>query len=382
METVRFGIIGLGMMGREFASAAARWCHLPDMDIRPEIVSICSRTLAEKNVAWYRDAVPTIRQVTGDYREVIANPDVDVVFCAVPHNLHEEMYTAVLEGGKHLMGEKPFGIDMKANDAILSAIEKHPSLFVRCTSHFHFYPAVQKICGMIEEKAFGTIIEVEAGFLHSSDLDPMKPINWKRMIEYNGEYGSMGDLGMHVCHVPFSAGWIPGNVRAILSNIVTGRPDGKGGVAPCETWDNATLLCETTDTGSGGVFPMTLKTHRIAPGEMNSWYLSVYGTKASARFSTKNPKLLQVLDYTGGEQAWRHIDTGQETAFKTISGGIFTLSFSDALLQMWAAFLYELKHGEPLGKFAGCVTPEETVLSHRLFTAALQSHKTKAVVTV
>ena len=88
---------------------------------------------------------------------------------------------------------------------------------------------------------FGRIIEVEAGFLHSSDLDPHKPINWKRMIEFNGEYGCMGDLGMHVLPRPLRAGWTPANVRAILSNIVPERPDGKGGMAPCETWDNAVL---------------------------------------------------------------------------------------------------------------------------------------------
>lgn len=381
MHTVRFGIIGLGMMGREFASAAARWCHLPDMEVRPEIVSICSKTLNEKNVAWYTGNFPSIKQVTGDYREVIANPDVDVAFIAVPHNLHEEMYIAALEGGKHLIGEKPFGIDKAANDSILGAIARHLDLFVRCTSHFIFYPAVQEICCMIENDEFGEIIEVEAGFLHSSDLDPGKPINWKRILEFNGEYGCMGDLGMHVLHVPFRAGWTPRNVRAILSNIIKERPDGKGGTVPCKTWDNATLLCQTELSG-GESFPMTVKTHRIAPGEMNSWYLSILGTKRSARFSTKNPKLLQVLDYTGGKQAWQHIDTGQKSAFKTISGGIFTVSFSDALLQMWAAFLYELTTGEPLSRFTGCVTPAETALSHRLFRAALESEKNGTVVEV
>ena len=35
MKRIRFGIIGCGLMGREFASAAARWCHLPEMDVRP-----------------------------------------------------------------------------------------------------------------------------------------------------------------------------------------------------------------------------------------------------------------------------------------------------------------------------------------------------------
>jgi predicted dehydrogenase len=41
MRTVRFGIIGCGLMGREFASAAARWCHLVQRDVIPEIVAVC-----------------------------------------------------------------------------------------------------------------------------------------------------------------------------------------------------------------------------------------------------------------------------------------------------------------------------------------------------
>ncbi|MCK4966143.1 Gfo/Idh/MocA family oxidoreductase, partial [bacterium] len=314
-----------------------------------------------------------------DYMDIVNSPDIDAVYCAVPHHLHEEFYCKIIESGKALLAEKPFGINLEANTSIINKIKEYPNSFVRCSSEFPFFPAVQRICDLIEENVFGTIIEVECGFLHSSDLDPEKPINWKRMVEYNGEYGCMGDLGMHVCHVPFRAGWIPQNVRALLSNIMTERPDGKGGLAGCETWDNAVLLCETVDIKSGNTFPMTIKTQRIAPGEKNTWYLSILGTKASARFSTKNPKLLQVLEYSGGEQTWQYIEMGQETAFKTITGGIFEFGFSDSILQMWAGFLYELKNGKPLKTFAGCVTPEETSLSHRLFTAALESHKNRTV---
>lgn len=364
-------------MGREFASAAARWCHLTDMEIKPEIVAVCTRDISSPSVKWFTGSFPGITQVTGDCRELAENPDVDAVYCAVPHHLHEEFYVTIIESGKHLMGEKPFGIDKKANDAILRAINNHPESLIRCSSEFPFYPAAQKICDMIERRDFGTIIEVEAGFLHSSDLNPAKPINWKRIIEFNGEYGCMGDLGMHVCHIPFRAGWIPQNVRAMLSNIMKERPDGNGVMVPCETWDNATLLCETADTAGGGTFPMTIKTQRISPGEKNTWYLSILGTKASARFSTKNPRLLTVLNYNDGEQDWRQVDIGYESAFKTVTGGIFEFGFTDAILQMWASFLYELKNGRPLKKFAGCITPEETALSHTLFTAALESHKKK-----
>lgn len=378
MRTVKFGIIGCGLMGREFASAAARWCHLPEIDVRPEIIAVCDTS--EKILKWYTDNFKGITQVTSDYKQLLANKEVEAVYIAVPHNLHAELYCAAIEAGKHLFGEKPFGIDKNANGQIMNCINKHPNIFVRCSSEFPFFPAMQKIGKMIENNVWGQILEVNCGFLHSSDLDFNKPINWKRMLKFNGEYGCMGDLGMHACHVPFRAGWMPKKVSAILSKIVKERPDGKGGMAPCETWDNSTIFCLAEDINSKQQFPMTIKTQRIAPGNKNTWYFEVIGTKTSARWSSKQANTVEILEYTGGEQAWQVIDMGHEMSYKSITGGIFETGFSDSILQMWAAFLYELHHGKPISKFAGCVTPEETAQSHRLFTAALESQKTNSTV--
>ncbi|MEJ2704522.1 MAG: Gfo/Idh/MocA family oxidoreductase, partial [Sedimentisphaerales bacterium] len=250
METLRFGLIGCGMMGREFTSAAARWFHLPKMRIRPEIVAISRRDISAEKVRWFTDNIPTLKQVTADYRELLDNREVDAVYISVPHHLHREFYCAALEAGKHLMGEKPFGIDKKANGTIVTCAREHQDCFVRCSSQFMFLPAAQRIGRMIEAEAFGTIIEVNVGFLHCSDLNPAKPINWKRTVQYNGEYGCMGDLGPHVCAFPFRAGWIPVNVRAVLSNLMPKRPNTQGDMVPCETWDNATLLCEAKDSAS------------------------------------------------------------------------------------------------------------------------------------
>ena len=379
MDTVKFGIIGLGLMGREFASAAMRWSHLPDMDVKPEIIAICDKNLTPDMEKWYREGLGTVEQAVTDYKELLANKDVEAVYCAVPHNLHEQIYVDIINSGKHLMGEKPFGIDKKANKAILDALNKNQDVVARCASEFPFTPAMQKMGEMIEEEAFGEIIEVEAGFLHSSDLDVNKPINWKRMIKFNGEYGVMGDLGMHTLHFPLKAGWKLVDVRAVLSNLVKERPDGKGGMAPCETWDNATLLCQAEDS-RGRSFPMTVKTQRIAPGEKNTWYLNVKGMKSSAFFTTRKINTLEVIKYEGKEQIRQEYEMGHQVTFKSITGGIFEVGFSDLIMQMWAAFLYELKNGKPKSRFSGCVTPEETAVSHSLFTAALESHKNESTV--
>ncbi|MCL6549057.1 MAG: Gfo/Idh/MocA family oxidoreductase, partial [Alicyclobacillus sp.] len=267
-RTLRFGVIGAGLMGKEFASAVMRWCHLEGLDVLPSLVAVCD--VNERALEWFREHVPTVERVTTDYRELLSDPSVDAVYCALPHHLHGRVYAEVIRAGKHLMGEKPFGIDQAANREILAACGERPEVLVRCSSEFPFFPGAYQIAKFVREGRFGRIIEVEAGFWHSSDLNPEKPINWKRRVETNGAYGCMGDLGLHVVHLPFRFGWRPRNVRALLANIVPERPDGKGGRIACDTWDNALLVCEA-EAEDGTTFPMTLTMKRIAPGHANTW---------------------------------------------------------------------------------------------------------------
>ncbi len=376
-RVVRFGIIGGGLMGREFASAAARWVHLADIGVRPEIAVVCD--LNPEVLAWYERLESRPRLVT-DYGELLADDSVEAVYCAVPHHLHEELYTAILREGKHMLGEKPFGIDLTANDAINAEIAAHPELFVRCSSELPFFPGGQEVARFIRERRFGRVLEVRSQFLHSSDLDPSKPINWKRRAELNGEYGCMGDLGMHALHLPLRAGWMPRTVYAILSDVVSERPDGGGGRAACDTWDNAVLLCEARDGDVG--FPLRIETKRIAPGETNTWVTEIDGTEGSIAFSTKLPKTLRFMEYRpGGKQAWQTLDLGSQSAYPTITGAIFEFGFADAILQMWAAFLDELAHGrDGMRQPFYCATPDEAAATHRLFTAALRSYAERAVV--
>src|SRR4051794_23451644 len=148
MRTIRFGIIGCGMMGREFASATARWCHLTQLSARPEIVAICNRSPGP--FEWFRQNFPGINQFTNDYQALLANAEIDAVYIAVPHHLHREIFCAAIRAGKHFLGEKPFGIDLSANEAIQAELLLHPNVFARCTAQFSFYPAAQRLCDLIE----------------------------------------------------------------------------------------------------------------------------------------------------------------------------------------------------------------------------------------
>ena len=372
-HTTRIGIIGGGLMGREVASALSRWFVLENFPVHAELTAVCD--LAEKQREWFR-RIPSVKLLTADYHELLASPDVDVVYVAVPHNMHETIYLDVLKAGKDLLAEKPFGIDLKAARAIADAA-KSSGRFVRCSSEFPFLPGAQRAYQIAREGKLGKVLEIHSGFHHSSDLDPTKPANWKRQVKTCGAIGVMGDLGMHAVHVPFRLGWNPKRVYAQLQKIYHERPDGKGGMATCDTWDNAMLHTEVEIDGSE--VPVRFEMKRLAPSETNTWFIEILGTDGGVKFSTKEPKTLWTFQ-RGKEQLWQKTDLGFNGPFPTITGGIFEPGFPDCFLQMWAAYIAE-RAGKLDGRF-GCVTPEEAVRSHELFEAALKSQETKSSVTL
>lgn len=185
----------------------------------------------------------------------------------------------------------------------------------------------------------------------------------------------MNDLGLHVAHLPLRLGLRPRSVHAQLQRVYRTRPDGKGGSAVCDTWDNAVL--HTSVEVAGDPVPMTLEMKRMAPGETNTWVFEMLGTDGGVRFSTKEPKTLWTYR-RGKEQAWERTDLGFDMPFKAITGAIFEPGFPDILMQMWAAFLAE-RAGKLDGRF-GCATPDEAVAHHEIWAAALESQRAQTVV--
>ncbi len=362
------GIIGGGLMGREAAIAIARWPALLETGLpRPRLVAVADVNPAVLD--WYEAPHKFI-----DYQQLVALDEVDVVYVAVPHHLHEKIYCDVLDAGKDLFAEKPFGIDAVACRRILKKV-KETGRFVRCSSEFPFYPVVQQAYDYLLATNIGIPIEGRCAFLHSSDLDPAKPINWKRQVATCGEVGVMGDLGLHVCHLPFRLGFKSRTVFAKLQKIYYERPDGHGGIAACDTWDNATIHSEIEWKDS--VFPFAFEMKRIAPGEMNTWEFELIGTEGGVRVSTKHPKTLSIFGGSRPYQGWTQIDVGSQSVIKTITGPIFETGFSDAILQMWGAYIAE-RAGTLGGRF-GCASPEEALRSHRLFHAALDQAALRAL---
>lgn len=238
-------------------------------------------------------------------------------------------------------------------------------------------PGAHRAYQLARSGGLGQLLEIRVGFHHSSDLDPSKPANWKRQVKSCGEIGVMGDLGMHVTHIPLRLGWNPRRLYSQLQKVYYERPDGKGGLTACDTWDNAMLHADVEIEGKE--VPMRLEMKRLAPAETNSWYVEILGTDAGVKYNTREPKTLWTFRRSK-EQSWQRTILGFQSQFPTSTGGIFEPGFPDCFLQMWAAFLAE--RAGKLGGGFGCVTPEEAVRSHELFAAALRAHLHKQVIEV
>jgi len=373
MSDVRIGIIGGGLMGRELVGVCGRWDLLIDHPSRPRVVAVADPAPAARDWFSHVDSVTTL---SDDWRTLVESDDIDVLYIAVPHDLHEEIYTAAANAGRDFLAEKPFGIDLGAAERIVTAIDASTA-FVRVSSEFPFYPGAQRAYAYAASGALGDLLDVRSGFWHSSDLNRSKPINWKRRSDTCGAIGVMGDLGLHVAHLPLRLGWHPQSVYGRLDDVVQQRPGPDGMPVACDTWDNALLVCATRPQAGGRDFTMLWETRRIAPGHANTWFIDAMGMDGGVQFSTREPTLLRRFRMDGSEQVWEEIQPGNVSAWPVVSGAIFEFGFGDALLQMWASFLAE--RAEALGDRFGTATPTEALESHRVFDAALRSWQTQAL---
>src|SRR5690625_7200846 len=93
-KLVKFGVIGCGLMGREFASAVARWAHLTDINVKPEIIAVCDTN--KEAMSWFVEQIPSIQTATTDYKNLLNDSNIDAIYCAIPHYLHKQFYVVFI----------------------------------------------------------------------------------------------------------------------------------------------------------------------------------------------------------------------------------------------------------------------------------------------
>ena len=98
---LRWGVLGTGWIAEHFATALHR-------DTRQRVVAVGSRTVASAQE--FADRTGAAR-AHGSYADLVADPDVDVVYIATPHNHHHAHALLALDAGKHVLVEKPIALN-------------------------------------------------------------------------------------------------------------------------------------------------------------------------------------------------------------------------------------------------------------------------------
>jgi predicted dehydrogenase len=116
-----------------------------------DIYAVCD---ANEEVARRRAEEWKARKWFTDYRELLADHEVDAVEILTPHNLHAEMTIGALEAGKHVSVQKPMAVSVAECDAMISAATRSPGT-LRVFENFRYYPACAKAKELLDSGAVG-----------------------------------------------------------------------------------------------------------------------------------------------------------------------------------------------------------------------------------
>ena len=290
---LRAGVIGTGFIGPVHIEAIKR--------LGVPVTAICGSTASAVETAT-RWGIP---EVYGDYdyKALLRSPNVDVVHITSPNKVHVEQSLAALAAGKHVICEKPLGMDTKETARLLKAAAKSDRVFA-VNYICRFFPAVLQMRAMVHRGELGKIIHVQGHFFQDwllKDTD----YNWRVLASEGGKLRAVGDIGTHwVDAVSFILGAKPESVFAVLETFHKTRRRPKGEVKTfvqtdpkkmvpyqVDTEDFASVLLrfgESSHAYATGVHAKAAIS-QVAAGWKCSLSLGIYGTEGSVRWDLQQP---------------------------------------------------------------------------------------------
>ena len=271
---VGIGIIGYGMMGKAHSYGYTLAPHIRSLGCRPRLRVISGRQREAVHAA--AQSFGVARAVT-DWREVLADPQVDVVDVCTPPGTHAEIVEAAAQAGKAILCEKPLAADY---DGALRAVRAVRRAGVRNAICFNYrrLPALSLMKRMIDDGRIGHPRLWRATWLSDEFLDPEVPFDWRFRRSMGAS--TIADLGAHLIDL---AGWMVGEVDSVSAQshtFVTEREDpGAGGRTAVDADDASSALLRFC-SGALGVF----ETAKIAPRRPCDFTVEVNGSRGTLRF--------------------------------------------------------------------------------------------------
>ncbi|WP_267905949.1 Gfo/Idh/MocA family protein [Marinomonas spartinae] len=193
MRQVRIGLIGTGYMGKAHAIAfktAAAVFPLSG-EIVCDMIAEVDTTLAEQKAKEFGFA-----RSTGDWRELVNDPNIDVVDICAPNHLHKDMALAAIASGKHVYSEKPLALN--AEDALIMT-QSAEAAGIKTLVGFNYIknPTVQLAKEIIQQGEIGDVVHFRGTFNEDYLADANSAFSWRLKREFSGS-GTLGDMGSHL----------------------------------------------------------------------------------------------------------------------------------------------------------------------------------------
>ena len=293
LHHLRAGVIGTGFIGPVHIEALKR--------IGVQVNALCGSTRSARALAdqW---GVP---EVYGDYDvdALLASPNVDVVHITSPNKVHVDQAIAALKAGKHVVCEKPLGMNTRETARLVKAAERSDRVFA-VNYMCRFFPAVLQMRAMVARGDLGRIMHVQGHFFQDwlmKDTD----YNWRLLASEGGKLRAVGDIGTHwIDAVGFILGAKAEEVFATLETFHKKRFRPKGEVQTFAKIDPKKMVPYTVDTedfasvllrygkadhGFADGVHANCAVSQVAAGWKCSLYLGIYGTKGSVQWEFQQP---------------------------------------------------------------------------------------------
>ncbi len=387
LHHLRAGIIGTGFIGPVHIEALKR--------LGIQVTAVCGSTSSALAMAdmW------GISEVYGDYdyEAMFASPNIDVVHITSPNKVHVEQSIAALKAGKHVICEKPLGMNPKETARVVAAAKKSNRVFA-VNYMCRFFPAVLQMKAMVERDDLGRIIHVQGHFFQDWLLKETD-YNWRVQASEGGKLRAVGDIGTHwIDAVSFILGARAESVYATMETFHKTRKRPKGEVKTfskvdpkkmvsfeVDTEDFASVLLKFGKAGhkhADGVHA-SCAVSQVAAGWKCSLYLGIYGTEGSVQWDLQQPNEIIVGRRDEPNQTLQRATAGfmEDVANFTDYPGGHPEGFSDAHKMHYRA-VYEHIAAKGRKKKPLFATAEDGHHEVKLCDAVLKSSATKKWVSV
>ncbi|WP_306391544.1 Gfo/Idh/MocA family protein [Telluria beijingensis] len=203
-RVIRWGILGTGRIARDFANG---------LRATPDAVLAAVGSRSADGAASFAHAFEA-PLAFGSYEELVACPEIDIVYIATPHPMHAANAILALRAGKAVLCEKPFAMNRREAGEMV-ALARAKKLFLMEAMWTRFMPALAEVQRVIASGEIGAVTQLHADFGFSATPDPAHRVNDPTL---GG--GALLDLGIYPLSIACA---LLGRVETVQAQAIMGE---------------------------------------------------------------------------------------------------------------------------------------------------------------